>query len=82
MSDPFTTSRLRPTRIVWQAAGSSTPEGCAYSLPGDSGGLILDFGRELFGGIEITVNRLVGGAEATAIAIISSNNAATSTASS
>jgi alpha-L-rhamnosidase len=64
MSDPFTTLRLPPTRVVWQAAGSSAPVGGPYSLLGDSGGLILDFGRELFGGIEITVNSLVGGAEA------------------
>ncbi len=65
MSDPFTTWRLRPTRIVWQAANRPAHDERDCVLEGDSGGMILDFGRELFGGLEFSVKQVVGCAEAT-----------------
>jgi alpha-L-rhamnosidase len=65
VSDSFVTSRISPTRVVWQASETSLPGGCEFVLQGDSGGLILDFGRELCGGVEILVGDVIGPAGST-----------------
>jgi alpha-L-rhamnosidase len=64
MSDTFKRRRILPTRVVWQATETSSPAG-GFLLQGDSGGLIFDFGRELYGGVTIAVGALSGPASAT-----------------
>src|SRR5580704_11526049 len=65
MAEPFTKTCISPTRIVWQPGGITAPAGSAFTLAGDSGGLILDFGQEIFGGVHISVGGFHGSNSAT-----------------
>ncbi len=65
MPDSFVTSRHPPIRVVWQAAQIAPTGGREFVLPGDSGGLILDFGRELYGGVDISIGAVTAPATST-----------------
>ena len=65
MAEPFTKTCISPTRIVWQPSGVTVPAGSALMLAGDSGGLILDFAFEVFGGVHISIGQVHGSDSAT-----------------
>ncbi len=63
--DPRVRTLLKPVRVVWQTEGKSAPKGaqellreggksCVMKHDGDAPGLLLDFGREIHGGVRIT----------------------------
>jgi alpha-L-rhamnosidase len=64
VSAAFVTTRLAPSRVVWQAGSRVPNQDGDFVLEGDSGGLIVDFGRELYGGVELEVAALTGAATA------------------
>ena len=62
--DPRTRHYLLPKQIVWQTEGKARPSGasglleaggipCRLKHEGEAPGILLDFGREIHGGIQI-----------------------------